>query len=249
MNLRDSLSCHPIIAELVLFHFCCISTKIVFFTIFLPFGTLWYLFVPLNNSLIFDTLSGFWSLWNHLASFGTLWCLLEPWYLLVSFAGTFLLHFRPIQVRYNSNFWFYPQFNKECGLVIGLECKALCNKWVWLSLALLLWSEKYFLTTKMYSNDIPTTTRTSSRWQSGRGWRPQNFCIPTVALALVKTSVSCRVSTNEMRPFGDWTQQGKKSNWKWLTIDTCEKASKKTQSLKVITILEVYIILGNVHNF
>lgn len=188
-----------------------------------PFGTIWHLLVP----------------------FGVFWNLGTFWYLLLV-PSCYILDLSRSDTVPTSNF---PQWKKECRLVIGLECKALCNKWVWLSLALLLWSEKYFLTTKMYSNDIPTTTRTSSRWQSGRGWRPQNFCIPTVALALVKTSVSCRVSTNEMRPFGDWTQQGKKSNWKWLTIDTCEKASKKTQSLKVITILEVYIILGNVHNF
>ena len=188
-----------------------------------PFGTIWHLLVP----------------------FGVFWNLGTFWYLLLV-PSCYILDLSRSDTVPTSNF---PQWKKECRLVIGLECKALCNKWVWLSLALLLWSEKYFLTTKMYSNDIPTTTRTSSRWQSGRGWRPQNFCIPTVALALVKTSVSCRVSTNEMRPFGDWTQQGKKSNWKWLTIDTCEKASKKTQSLKVITILEMYIILGNVHNF
>ena len=188
-----------------------------------PFGTIWHLLVP----------------------FGVFWNLGTFWYLLLV-PSCYILDLSRSDTVPTSNF---PQWKKECRLVIGLECKALCNKWVWLSLALLLWSEKYFLTTKMYSNDIPTTTRTSSRWQSGRGWRPQNFCIPTVALALVKTSLSCRVSTNEMRPFGDWTQQGKKSNWKWLTIDTCEKASKKTQSLKVITILEVYIILGNVHNF
>ena len=188
-----------------------------------PFGTIWHLLVP----------------------FGVFWNLGTFWYLLLV-PSCYILDLSRSDTVPTSNF---PQWKKECRLVIGLECKALCNKWVWLSLALLLWSEKYFLTTKMYSNDIPTTTRTSSRWQSGRGWRPQNFCIPTVALALVKTSVSCRVSTNEMRPFGDWTQQGKKSNWKWLTIDTGEKASKKTQSLKVITILEVYIILGNVHNF
>ena len=179
-----------------------------------PFGTIWHLLVP----------------------FGVFWNLGTFWYLLLV-PSCYILDLSRSDTVPTSNF---PQWKKECRLVIGLECKALCNKWVWLSLALLLWSEKYFLTTKMYSNDIPTTTRTSSRWQSGRGWRPQNFCIPTVALALVKTSVSCRVSTNEMRPFGDWTQQGKKSNWKWLTIDTCEKASKKTQSLKVITILEVY---------
>ena len=149
-----------------------------------PFGTIWHLLVP----------------------FGVFWNLGTFWYLLLV-PSCYILDLSRSDTVPTSNF---PQWKKECRLVIGLECKALCNKWVWLSLALLLWSEKYFLTTKMYSNDIPTTTRTSSRWQSGRGWRPQNFCIPTVALALVKTSVSCRVSTNEMRPFGDWTQQGKK---------------------------------------
>ena len=157
-----------------------------------PFGTIWHLLVP----------------------FGVFWNLGTFWYLLLV-PSCYILDLSRSDTVLTSNF---PQWKKECRLVIGLECKALCNKWVWLSLSLVLWSEKYFLTTKMYSNDIPTTTRTSSRWQSGRGWRPQNFCIPTVALALVKTSVSCRVSTNEMRPFGIWTQQEKKQlkiayNW------------------------------------